>query len=79
MSEQLAKRPSLIPEVEIDYGGLEPVTGDHLAIPVTVWSRVAHAVGYAVGSDRDNPMLQQAAEDIGGLYAVVRFRARGSK
>lgn len=59
--------------VEIDYGGIVPRAGDHLAIPVTVWADMCHLAGAASVSMADLPSVVRANVAVSQVYPVVRF------
>ena len=60
--------------ISVNYDGTEP-SGQYVAIPMSEWSAICFAVGYATADDNDNPMLREADRAVGGRHPIITFEA----
>jgi hypothetical protein len=61
--------------VSIDYGGVTPAPGDHLAIPAGLWADMCWLAGAASITMPDSPIVKRTHEAVSQVFPVVRFEA----
>lgn len=69
------KPAALLAPVSVDYGGVTPAPGDHVAIPAGLWADMAWLAGAASVSMPDHPIARRTYEAISRVFPVIRFEA----